>query len=77
MLSGCQALCRWIRCCRKPCWGTRATAEGSRENDYGKGIFSRSDFSRMAELPSNIQGRFIFSLNDRPLVRELFGKFWI
>ena len=52
-----------------PYWG--------HENDYGKGIFSRGDFARMAELLSNIQGRFLLSLNDRPEVRELFGKFQI
>ncbi len=52
-----------------PYWG--------HENDYGKGIFSRGDFLAMAELLSNIEGRFILSLNDRPEVRELFGGFEI
>ena len=52
-----------------PYWG--------HENDYGKGIFARSDFARMAELLRTIKGRFILSLNDRPEVRELFGKFQI
>ena len=52
-----------------PYWG--------HENDYGKGIFSRSDFGRMAELLSNIQGRFLLSLNDRPEVNELFSEFRI
>ncbi len=31
----------------------------------------------MAEILRGIQGRFILSLNDRPEVRELFGKFRI
>ena len=52
-----------------PYWG--------HENDYGKGIFTRGDFRAMAELLSNIEGRFILSLNDRPQVRQLFGKFEI
>ena len=52
-----------------PYWG--------HENDYGKGIFRRDDFSRMAELLRNIQGRFLLSLNDRQEVRELFGDFQI
>lgn len=52
-----------------PYWG--------HENDYGKGIFSRDDFARMAELLSKIEGRFLLSLNDRPEVRDLFGMFQI
>ena len=52
-----------------PYWG--------HENDYGKGIFDRGDFPRMAEILRGIQGRFILSLNDRPEVRELFGEFRI
>ena len=52
-----------------PYWG--------HENDYGKGIFSRSDFARMAELLRAIQGRFLLSLNDCAEVRELFGVFRI
>ena len=52
-----------------PYWG--------HENDYGKGIFSRGDFARMAEILRDIEGRFILSLNDRPEVRELFGEFKI
>ena len=47
------------------------------ENDYGRGIFERGDFARMAELLGQIRGRFILSLNDRPETRELFGGFQI
>jgi len=50
-----------------PYWG--------HENDYGKGLFSRDDFARMAALLRAIKGRFILSLNDRPEVRELFAAF--
>ena len=47
------------------------------EKDYGKGIFAREDFTRMAELLGSLNGRFILSLNDRPEVRELFCGFRI
>ena len=50
-----------------PYWG--------HERDYGKGIFERGDFARMAEVLRALKGRFILSLNDRPEVRELFGEF--
>ena len=47
------------------------------EQDYGKGIFARDDFTRMAELLGSLNGRFILTLNDRPEVRELFSGFQI
>ena len=50
-----------------PYWGHEA--------DYGKGLFSRDEFARMAELLRGIEGRFILSLNDRPEVRETFAGF--
>ena len=34
------------------------------ENDYGKGIFDRSDFSGLASLLSGISGKFIMSINN-------------
>ena len=43
------------------------------ENDYGRGLFARQDFARMAELLGKLKGRFILSLNDRPEVRALFA----
>ena len=52
-----------------PYWG--------HENDYGKGIFERADYARMAGILGGIEGRFLLSLNDRPEVRELFGAFRI
>lgn len=45
------------------------------EDYYGKGMFSREDFSVLAELLPKIEGKFILSLNDKPEVRELFGSF--
>lgn len=48
-----------------PYWGT--------ENYYGKELFSRDDFERLAQLLRGIKGRFILSLNDVPEVREIFA----
>lgn len=50
-----------------PYWGGEA--------DYGKGVFSRDSFGRMAERLALIEGRFILSINDTPEVRRLFGRF--
>ena len=50
-----------------PYWG--------HETDYGRGIFGRGDFARMAEILAGIEGRFVLSLNDRPEVRETFRAF--
>ena len=50
-----------------PYWGC--------EGDYGKALFERADFERLADLLSGIQGRFILSLNDRPQVRDIFSAF--
>ena len=52
-----------------PYWG--------HEEDYGKGLFAREDFARMAGLLAGLKGRFILSLNDRPEVRETFAGFVI
>lgn len=48
-----------------PYWGC--------EDDYGKGAFSRDDFTRMADVLSGLQGRFILSVNDVPELRDLFS----
>ena len=45
------------------------------EHYYGKGIFSREDFSRLAGQLAGIKGKFILSLNDTPGVREVFTEF--
>ncbi|PAL25679.1 DNA methyltransferase [Sphingopyxis sp. GW247-27LB] len=44
------------------------------EDYYGKGIFSRVDFTRLRDLLEAIEGRFILSINDRPEIRELFAS---
>ena len=50
------------------------------ENDYGSDdvgqpLFDRSQFERMADLISGLQGAAIVSLNDRPEVRSIFRAF--
>ncbi len=50
-----------------PYWGN--------ENDYGKGMFGRVDFMKLVILLHQIEGRFLFSINDRPEVRDLFAGF--
>ncbi|WP_304616943.1 DNA adenine methylase [Paracoccus sp. (in: a-proteobacteria)] len=50
-----------------PYWGC--------EDDYGKAMFDRSDFTRMAAALGAIRGRFILSLSDVPEVRQIFAAF--
>jgi len=45
------------------------------EKTYGRGLFERADFARLAEQLAGLKGRFILSLNDHPEIRELFGRF--
>ena len=47
-----------------PYWGC--------ETDYGKEMFSRADFARMAAVLRGVKGRFILSINDVPEIRNLF-----
>jgi DNA adenine methylase len=50
-----------------PYWGC--------ENDYGRAMFQRADFARMAQVLGALKGRFVLSLNDLPEVRETFAAF--
>lgn len=50
-----------------PYWGC--------EDDYGKVMFERGDFERLAGLLRGLQGRFLLSLNDVPEVRKTFAGF--
>ena len=50
---------------------------GGGEADYGKGVFAREDFARMAEIPRGLEGRFFLSINDRPDGRETLAGFQI
>ena len=51
--------------CDPPYWGC--------ETDYGKGVFARSDFARLAGALRNLKGKFILSINDAGEIRNLFG----
>lgn len=48
-----------------PYWGA--------ENYYGKGLFSRQDFQRLADILTGIKGRFVMSINDVPEIRQIFA----
>ncbi len=48
-----------------PYWGS--------EGDYGKQIFSRQDFRRLADILTGLKGRFLMSINDVPEIRSLFS----
>jgi len=50
-----------------PYWGS--------EDYYGKALFARPDFERLAAALNQVQGRFILSLNDCVGVRETFKAF--
>ena len=52
-----------------PYWGC--------ESDYGRGLFRREEFGRLAQRLRDLQGRFVLSLNDRPEIRTLFGAFQV
>jgi DNA adenine methylase len=44
------------------------------ETDYGKGVFSQTDFEALRDLLEGIEGRFILSINDTPTIRSLFCR---
>lgn len=50
-----------------PYWGS--------EDYYGKELFGREDFARLAEQLRSIEGGFILSINDTKGVRETFSGF--
>jgi DNA adenine methylase len=50
-----------------PYWGC--------EDDYGKEMFDRDEFKRMASQLATIKGKFIMSINDVPAIREAFKAF--
>ncbi|EEE37396.1 D12 class N6 adenine-specific DNA methyltransferase [Rhodobacteraceae bacterium KLH11] len=50
-----------------PYWGS--------EGDYGKEMFARDEFDRMAAQLSGIKGKFLMSINDVSEIHEIFGSF--
>ena len=47
------------------------------ERDYGPGVFDRADFDRLAALLAGARGQFLLSINDHPVVRQIFAAFQI
>ena len=47
------------------------------EDYYGRELFSREDFAKMAAQLEGIKGKFILSLNATPEVRDIFNAFAI
>lgn len=47
------------------------------ENDYGKGLFGRDEFTEMAEMCRQLKGAFVLSINDVPEIREIFAGFYL
>lgn len=47
------------------------------EDYYGKNMFERADFERLAGQLAGLRGRFILSLNDHKVVRRIFHGFKI
>lgn len=52
-----------------PYWGC--------EGDYGDGVFTRTDFERMADALEPLKGPWLLSLNDVEEVRRIFARFQI
>jgi DNA adenine methylase len=48
-----------------PYWGS--------EDDYGRELFSRDDFQRLADVLAGIRGKFLLSINDVPAMRTAFA----
>lgn len=48
-----------------PYWGC--------EDDYGRHLFGRDDFQRLADLLKGLKGCFLMSINDAPEIREIFA----
>jgi len=42
------------------------------ENDYGKGLFDKTDFERLRDVLNTCQGKWLVSINNVPQIRELF-----
>lgn len=53
--------------CDPPYWG--------HTDDYGKDVFAPADFHRLRSLFDRLRGKFIFSINDCPEIREIFDGF--
>lgn len=42
------------------------------ENDYGKGLFGKEDFTHLRDVLAACQGKWLVSINNVPQIKELF-----
>ena len=47
------------------------------EDYYGKGLFSRADYLRLATILAHLRGKFIMSINNPPEIRDIYRQFAI
>lgn len=47
------------------------------ENDYGKGLFDKTDFVTLRDALASAKGKWLVSINNVPQIRELFADFHI
>jgi len=45
------------------------------EDDYGRELFGRAEFPKMAAALQALRGRFLLSINDHPYIRRTFADF--
>ncbi|MDO9151703.1 MAG: DNA adenine methylase [Methylotenera sp.] len=45
------------------------------ENDYGKGLFDKTDFERLRDVLKSAKGKWLVSINNVPQIRTLFEGF--
>lgn len=45
------------------------------ENDYGKGLFNKTDFERLQHVLKDTQGQWLISINNVPQIRQLFDGY--
>jgi DNA adenine methylase len=45
------------------------------ESDYGKGLFGKPDFTRIATKMASMKGKATMSINGAPEIREIFKAF--
>ncbi len=57
--------------CDPSCWGWGC------ENCYGKALFAREGFTRLADPLRTLQGLVLLSINDMPAIRKICAGFTI
>ena len=44
------------------------------EYDYGKNLFAEEDFENLRRILASIEGKFLLSINDTPIIRDTFAQ---